>query len=686
MATGILISLVLLFAPIVGALAIGQFGKKMSNGGDIIGIAALGTSLVCALALFLGFSTFGGAHWEFTWVTIGGDPGDPESGTAWNLGITIDGLTVALLVVVTTVSFLVHLFSKGYMHGDDRYTDFFRWLGLFTFSMLGLVLSDNLLTLFVFWEIMGLASYKLIGHYYFKRSAYLACKKAFMTTRVGDVGMFLAMLALYHYTGSLQFDDVFANAHKIPGGAHTWIGLGLFMGAAGKSAQFPLHIWLPDAMEGPTPVSALIHAATMVAAGVYLIGRMYALIALSPVAMLIISIIGCITAVGAASIAFTRTDIKQVLAYSTVSQLGFMFTALGVGSNIAWKAGLFHLVTHAFFKAGLFLGSGSVIHGCHHLQDMTKMGGLRKKMPITAITFGICCLSIAGFPFTAGFFSKDMILQALWAGNGEFDMAYKVIFFVLAFAAMMTGCYMFRAYLLTFEGQPRDKHVHDHAHESPWNMTAGLITLATLAIAAGYYWPSVLLDNTEAVLPGSAATGAGATMVAFVKTFDLHDPHGVAHHAHNVALIASLTVMSLGIAIACFWYMTALGARVRKAARASIAGIYKLAFNKYYVDEVVEACVIQATIFLAEISAWIDSTILDGFVDGTGSVYLKSADVSGQVDDDVVDGAVTLAGNAAWGGGALLGRFQSGRVRNYLFGAVASVALFAVVMLYVAGN
>ncbi len=683
MDTGILISLVLLFAPVVGALAIGQFGKKMANGGDIIGIAALGTSLVCAIALFLGFGSLespglGGHHWEFTWLTVGG--------VDWNLGITIDGLTVALLLVVTIVSFLVHMFSKGYMHGDDRYTDFFRWLGLFTFSMLGLVLSDNLLTLFVFWEIMGLASYKLIGHYYFKRSAYLACKKAFMTTRVGDIGMFLAMLALYHYTGSLQFDDVFARSGQIPGGAHTWIALGLFMGAAGKSAQFPLHIWLPDAMEGPTPVSALIHAATMVAAGVYLVGRMYALIALSPVAMLIISIIGCVTAVGAATIAFTRTDIKQVLAYSTVSQLGFMFTALGVGSNIAWKAGLFHLVTHAFFKAGLFLGSGSVIHGCHHLQDMTKMGGLRKKMPITAITFGICCLSIAGFPFTAGFFSKDMILQALWAGNGEFDAAYKVIFFVLAFAAMMTACYMFRAYLLTFEGKPRDQHVHDHAHESPWNMTAGLITLATLAIAAGYYWHDILLDNAVAVLPASAAAGAGATMVGFVKTFDLHDPHGAAHHAPPAALIASTIVMSLGIATACFWYLTEMGARFRKACRASIAGIYSLAFHKYYVDEVVEACVIQATIFLAEISAWIDSTVLDGFVDGTGSVYLKTADVSGTVDDEVVDGAVTLAGNAAWGGGELLGRFQSGRVRNYLFGAVASVALFAVVMLYVAGN
>jgi NADH-quinone oxidoreductase subunit L len=674
--TGILISLVLLFAPIVGGMLIGVFGKKLKNGGDVIGIAALCTSLACAIALFLNFGTYGGQHWEFTWLTVGG--------IDWNLGITIDGLTVALLMVVTIVSCIVHFFSKGYMHGDDRYSDFFRWLGLFTFSMLGLVLSDNLLTLFIFWEIMGLASYKLIGHYFFKRSAYLACKKAFMTTRIGDLGMFLALLALYLYTGSLQFDDIFARTDMIPGGAHTWIALGLFMGAAGKSAQFPLHIWLPDAMEGPTPVSALIHAATMVAAGVYLVGRMYALIALSPVAMLIISIIGCFTAFGAATIAFTRTDIKQVLAYSTVSQLGFMFTALGVGSNIAWQAGLFHLVTHAFFKAGLFLGSGSVIHGCHHEQDMTKMGGLHKKMPITSITFGICCLSIAGFPLTAGFASKDMILQALWAGNGEFDMAYKVIFFVLAFAALMTACYMFRCYLLTFWGKPRDHHIHDHAHESPLNMTAGLIVLATLAIAAGYYWPSVLLANDVPVLAGSAAAAAGDTMVGFVKVFDLHDPNGVAHHAHTTALIASSIVMSLGIGLACIWYLTAMGERFRKACRATVSGIYGWAFRKYYVDEAVEACVIQVTIFLAEISAWFDSQVLDGFVDGTGSVYMKTSDASGSADDGIVDGAVTLAGNAAWSGGGLLARFQSGRVRNYLFGAVASAALFAVFMLYVA--
>ncbi len=726
MDTGIVLALVILAMPMLSALLIAAWKRVLPGGGDVVGIGAMGVALACAVTLAVGFGTFGGQHWDFEWLRIGD--------ISWRLGIQLDGLTVALLVVVTTVSFLVHLFSKGYMHGDDRYSDFYRWLGLFTFSMLGLVISDNLLTLFVFWEVMGLASYKLIGHYFFKRSAYLACKKAFMTTRVGDVGMFLALLALYLYTGSLQFSEVFAKSALIPGGATTWIALGLFMGAAGKSAQFPLHIWLPDAMEGPTPVSALIHAATMVAAGVYLVGRMYALIALSPVAMLIISIIGCFTALFAASIAFTRTDIKQVLAYSTVSQLGFMFTALGTGSNIGWVAGLFHLVTHAFFKAGLFLGSGSVIHGCHHLQDMTQMGGLRKKMPVTAATFLVCCLSIAGFPLTAGFFSKDMILKSLWMGNGEYDAAYKVIFVVLAFAAFMTACYMFRCYLLTFEGKPRDHHVHDHAHESPLSMTFGLCVLATLGIAAGYGWTHNLLPSEHANVPathplvaqvasaggghgehgsggehaggehaggeegghdaaGPAAAevheaGPGAPMVAFVRLFresDEHDAH-IEHQGHVAALVASSIVMSLGIALACFWYLTAVGARFRKASRAAIERIYQAAYRKYFVDELVEISVIKTTGLVAALSSWFDASVLDGLVDGTGSVTRKTSDASGAADDGVVDGAVQAAAGVAWGGGGILSRFQSGRVRNYLFGAVASVALFALIMLYVAGN
>ncbi len=678
METGPLLAVVCLFMPMLSALLIAVLGGRMPKICDLIGIGTMGVSLLCAIVLGLGHATYGAQTWEFTWITmdVGWVTSEPLS---WTLGITVDGLTTALLLVVTLVSFLVHLFSKGYMHGDDRYVDFYRWLGLFTFSMLGLILSDNLLTLFVFWEVMGLASYKLIGHYFFKQSAFMACKKAFMTTRVGDIGMFLALLAIYLYTDSLQFKEIFANLDMIPVGAQFWIAMGLFMGAAGKSAQFPLHIWLPDAMEGPTPVSALIHAATMVAAGVYLVGRMYTLIVLSPGALVIISIIGCFTALMAASIAFTRTDIKQVLAYSTVSQLGFMFTALGVGSNIAWKAGLFHLATHAMFKACLFLGSGSVIHGCHHLQDMTKMGGLRKKMPITAMTYLVACLAIAGFPFTAGFWSKDMILQALWAGNGHFDDVYKIIYVVLALAAAMTAAYMFRSYFLTFEGKPRDQHVHDHAHESPWTMTTGLIVLATMAIAAGYKWHDALLPNSPGGLEGVLSP-----IATFAKTFVIHgEGNEVAHHAHTIALYTSLTVAFGGMILAGVWYMTAFGVGLRQKMRAMIGPLYGWASGKFFIDEFVQMVFINTSIFFAELTSWIDSALLDGFVDGTGSVTMKTGAASGVADDAIVDGAVTLAGNSAWWGGALLGRFQSGRIRNYLFGAVASVALFAVVMLYI---
>ena len=690
MPTGVLLALVIVAMPFLSGILIAAFqllGIKAPGKGDVIGIGCMGVALACAITLAVGHSTYLGQAWDFSWITIGG--------IEWRLGVAIDGLTLALLLVVTIVSFLVHLFSKGYMHGDDRYTDFYRWLGLFTGSMLALVVSDNLLTLFVSWEVMGLASYKLIGHYYFKKSAYMACKKAFMTTRVGDIGFFLALLALYLHTGSLQFADVFHPdaLAAIPGTTKFWIALGLFMGAAGKSAQFPLHIWLPNAMEGPTPVSALIHAATMVAAGVYLIGRMYTLIVLAPGALVIISIIGCFTALFAASIAFTRTDIKQVLAYSTISQLGFMFTALGVGSNLAWKAGMFHLVTHAFFKACLFLGSGSVIHGCHHLQDMTQMGGLRKKMPVTAITYLIACLAIAGFPFTAGYFSKDMILQSLWAGNGHFDVVYQIVFFVLALAALMTAAYMFRSYFLTFEGKPRDHHVYDHAHESPKSMTIGLMVLAGLAIASGYFWHDTFLPTWHTSWTDLGNTGprpfdvslpfdGSRPFVGFAAAFYPKGEH--AGHAHHVAVIASLIVGLGGIALAAVWYLTGFGARLRQSMRAAVSPVYAAASRMYYIDEIVEGLLIWPSKLIAQLSAWFDSTVLDGFVDGTGSVTKKASDVSGVADDSVVDGAVQATAGAAWGGGGLLSRFQSGRVRNYLFGAVASAAVFGLVMLWAA--
>jgi len=663
MPTGIVLSLVILAMPLLSAALIVVVKKAMGTRVDLIGIGAMGVALACAVVLAVGHETYARQAWDMSWFAI--------AGVDWRIGIQLDGLTLAMLVVVTLVSFLVHLFSKGYMHGDSRYEDFYRWLGFFTFSMIGLVLSDNLVTLFVMWELMGLSSYKLIGHYFQKKSAYLACKKAFMTTRVGDVGMFLAMLALYLHTGSLQFNVIFARLGSIPDSTITWIALGLFMGAAGKSAQFPLHVWLPDAMEGPTPVSALIHAATMVAAGVYLIGRMYTLIVLSPVALVIISIVGCFTAIYAASIAFTATDIKKVLAYSTISQLGFMFTSLGVGSNFAWQAGLFHLVTHAFFKACLFLGSGSVIHACHHEQDMTRMGGLWKKLPITGLTYLIACLSIAGFPVvTAGFHSKDQILAGLWAGGETASPVYYAIFWVLAFTAAMTAFYMFRSFWLTFFGKPRDHHVYEHAHESPFTITVPLMVLATLAIVAGFGWK-------DSFLP---AEGGPESYVRFANTFKETDETW--EHAHHTALYVSLVVCFLGIGLSAFCYLTAAGERARKTARAAISPVYEAAKAKYWMDEFIEAFIIRTTVLFAAFSAFVDRDVIDGFVDGAGSVSKKTGDASGVADVKVVDGAVDGTGFLAWGGGGILSRFQSGRIRNYLFGAVAVTALFAVIVLY----
>jgi NADH-quinone oxidoreductase subunit L len=674
MPNGVLIALVIVALPLLSAVLIAAFKKALGTKADLVGIGTMFVALALAVWLALNHEHVVEecAHakpWE--WFTVGG--------VVWKIGVSLNGLTLAMLIVVTLVSFLVHLFSKGYMHGDSRYEDFYRWLGFFTFSMLGVVVSDNLLTLFVMWELMGLSSYKLIGHYFQKESAYLACKKAFMVTRVGDIGMFVAMLAIYGYTKSLRFDEIDRAllANQIPGTAITWIALGLFMGAAGKSAQFPLHVWLPDAMEGPTPVSALIHAATMVAAGVYLVGRMYTLIAMSPVALVVISIVGAFTAIFAASIAFTATDIKKVLAYSTISQLGFMFTALGVGSNMAWQAGLFHLVTHAFFKACLFLGSGSVIHACHHEQDMSRMGGLWKKLPITGATYLVACLSIAGFPYvTAGFHSKDQILASLWAG-GHSRPIYYVIFWVLAVTAAMTAFYMFRSFWLTFFTKPRDAHIHEHAHESPATITIPLIVLAALAIVAGWGWSNAFLPNE-----GSEAIVRYSTTFVEAESGPESVQWGIWEHAHHFALYVSLCVCALGIGLSYIAYMTPVGERARKAARNAIAPLYRAAKAKYWMDEFNEALIVRTTVLFAAISAALDSKGLDAFVDATGSVTTKAGRASGVADVVIVDGAVDGTGLAAWGGGGVLSRLQSGRIRNYLFGAVAVTALFAVVVLY----
>ncbi|HEY5996975.1 MAG TPA: NADH-quinone oxidoreductase subunit L, partial [Candidatus Deferrimicrobiaceae bacterium] len=451
-------------------------GKRLPRKGDWVSLLTIFSALVMALGIFnevivQAFNPAFKYHVTTPWMTI-------LDRFNVNVGILIDNITAIMLVVVTLVSSLVHLFSVGYMHGDPKYNRFFAYLSIFSFSMLGLVLSESVFFLFIFWELVGLSSYLLIGFWFEKKSAADASKKAFITNRVGDFGFLAGILILFAYTGVFGYDEIFASvaSGKLSGSMLTLAGIGLFCGAVGKSAQFPLHVWLPDAMEGPTPVSALIHAATMVAAGVYLVGRMYPIF--TPDALLVIAYTGTVTLFIAATIALAQNDIKKILAYSTVSQLGFMVCGLGVGG---YTAGLAHLVTHAGFKACMFLGSGSVIHAVHS-QDIFDMGELRKKMPITFFTFLIGTLSIAGVPFFSGFFSKDKILGDALA-FAMLNPKHYALFILPMFTAGLTAFYMFRLVFVTFFGHARDHHKFDHAHESPFNMAFPLVVLALLSFA-----------------------------------------------------------------------------------------------------------------------------------------------------------------------------------------------------------
>ena len=506
------LSIVVLLLPLLSFTLLIFFNRRLPRRGDFVGVGLLGIAHAISLYIFwqVVVQHYDPAYriaWDFTWLDFGNVPG--VGPLQVRMGIVIDNLTSIMLAMVTLISLLVHLYSTGYMHGDKNYGRFFAFLGIFTFSMLGIVLSDNLFSIYMFWELVGLSSYLLIGFYFEKDSAADAQKKAFLTNRVGDIGMWLGILILYSQFHTFGYKEIFENIaagkFTLSNGWLTAAGILLFFGCVGKSAQFPLHVWLPDAMEGPTPVSALIHAATMVAAGVYFVGRIFVI--LTPDALHYIAFIGAATAFMSATIAITQHDIKRVLAYSTVSQLGYMVMGLGVG---AYSAALFHLLTHAFFKACLFLGSGAIIHAMHHEQDMRWMGGLRKNMPWTFATFSIATLALAGLPLTSGFMSKDAILAgALGFASVEGGGIYYIIP-VLGFgSAMMTAFYMGRQVWLVFFGESRthlkpaeehhgdhghddahghDDHGHDDhgahhgVHEVSWIMRAPLVVLATLSV------------------------------------------------------------------------------------------------------------------------------------------------------------------------------------------------------------
>lgn len=562
------------------------------------------------------------------------------------MGIFIDPLTAIMLLVVTLVAALVQIYSLGYMHGDPRFTRYFAYLSLFTFSMLGLVLAGTYVLMFVFWELVGLTSYLLIGFWFEKKSASDAGKKAFVTTKIGDLGFLLGLVMLIFAVGSAslpELDYMIANgeiaANMLPLVAIA--GLLMFCGAVGKSAQFPLHVWLPDAMEGPTPVSALIHAATMVAAGVYLTARLMGIIMISETMMLVVASIGAFTAFLAASIGLVQNDIKRVLAYSTVSQLGYMIMALGLAG---FTAGTFHLMTHACFKALLFLGAGSVIHAVH-TNDIQFMGGLHKKLKITSITFLIASLSISGIFPLAGFWSKDEIFATALEGGHYIFLLVGII------VAGMTAFYMFRLYFMTFTGKPRDQHAYDNAHESPKNMTIPLMILAALSICAG--WVGIPWLH---------------------KGYSSFVYYGAVHHVEpNILLMfISLVVALSGIGLAYLMYYKGSISPVKMAQR--FKPIHTFLYNKWYFDELYMAVIVNPTYWLAEFLFKFDLIIIDGIVNGTGKLTLFLSWAHERFDTYVVDGAVNGTGYVSMFFGRTLRKIQTGQLQTYalvvFFGAV----------------
>ena len=659
----------------------------------------------------------------FRWLYSSGEVTD--AGTL-NIvaGILYDGLAATMLMVVGVVSFLVHLFSCGYMKGDRRYHIFFANISLFTFAMLGLILSDNILFMFVFWELMGLMSYLLIGHFSHDPNSHrithaaAACKKAFLTTRVGDTCLFFGMAMFYFFlprefndlvrsgaiqaelvSSSFRFSDLWYMTSEVVNasqGYPTWMtiaGLFAFGGTMGKSAQFPLHIWLPDAMEGPTPVSAMIHAATMVAAGVFLLGRIYPM--MSPEVLLVVTAVGGFTALFAATIGCTVFDIKGVLAYSTISQLGFMVAAIGTG-GLGLVAGLFHMVTHAFFKACLFLSAGSVIHGCHHEQDMRKMGGLRTKMPITFAAMLICTLAIAGTPLFAGFYSKDRIIasaiERTWFRGGDpqsmvesvmggMNGASLFALIALALGAMLTTFYMFRLIFMTFFGEPQDHHIHDHAHESPKTMTIALMTLSVLAILGGHFWiAGDLMSNggtwfTKLIDYRTMFVGPGEQILDVAKMNTVSIGHHGEHVSHLWALGVSTTVLVLGVFGA--WWIYYKKKIDPKRITDTLGLGYEAVRDKYYIDEAVNATVIKGTMLAAKSQTWFDENVIDGVVLGVGKVGKGLGTVAAWFDKNVVDGLVNGVANITQSFGSAIRLLQTGRIQQYISYAVGGAILLA---------
>lgn len=567
--------------PILAFLINIFFGRKLKGLSAIVSIVASGISLVLAVVTFQGLQAGESSYTVLTWLTINNIPLD--------FGVIVDPLTCMMLLVVTIVGTLIQIYSIGYMHDDPRYSRFFAYISLFMASMLGLVLADNFLMLYIFWEGVGLCSYLLIAFWFERPAAARAGLKAFVTTRIGDTGLLIGIFILFLTTKTLYFKDLaFVQGDGL---VLTIVALLIFSGAVGKSAQFPLHVWLPDAMEGPTAVSALIHAATMVAAGVYLVARTYGLFLLSGVSLIWVAYIGAISALMAASIATVNNDIKRILAYSTISQLGLMMLGLGVGG---FSAGTFHLMTHAFFKALLFLCAGSVIHSVG-TQDIQKMGGLLPKMKVTGAAFIIGSLAIAGVPPFAGFWSKDEILSETLKSH------HPVLFAVALLTSLLTAFYMFRLIFLVLFGRARSGL---HAHESPATMTVPLIVLAVFSAGIGLVGSPLL----------------GYAFQNFIHSGGGHE--GGALQPDYFAMGVSSLVSFLGIGLAYVFYMR--GNKILpKGLRAQFGFLYRLLSNKYYVDEIYDAVLVKPCVRLAEAFLSFDVSIIDGMVNAVGNVVRK---------------------------------------------------------------
>ena len=651
--------------PALGATIMFFFGRKLqkaSVSAVCVGTIVLAFLMACgAVWQYLGWSStpehFHQPYQTILYTWLGTDTGhmnytthdgSPSAFQA-DAGFLLDPLSSIWLLFVTGVGMLIHIYSIGYMAHEGGYYRFFGYLNLFMFSMLTLVLANNYVLMFVGWEGVGLCSYLLIGFYFHRKSATDAGNKAFIVNRIGDAGFLLGMFFIAWYFGSLRFIDVTAAARS----GHFAIGdpiitaatLLLFVGACGKSAQLPLYVWLPDAMEGPTPVSALIHAATMVTAGVYMVARSNALFLLAPTSMKTVAIVGALTAIFAASIGLVQNDIKRVLAYSTVSQLGYMFLALGVG---AFAAGVFHVFTHSFFKALLFLGAGSVIHSMSGEQDMRNMGDLGHRIPTTHRTMFIATLAIAGiFPF-AGFFSKDAILWETWSREGG---AYRLLWYVGYATALMTAFYMFRLMYLTFHGRPRMSHdVEHHIHESPISMTAPLVVLALCAIVAGWLgWPHSLggSDRFTTFLEPVFATEA-RVLQEEGRTGQLVAGVQEQHNTGTEWLLMALSLAAAGIGWRMAWrsYSHADKGYTEPIAAAAPL-IYNTLLNKYYVDEGYDYVftgrrklgdVRLGVLGLGEASSWFDTNVVDGAVNAAGWITRLTATLSSWWDKWIIDG------------------------------------------------